>query len=171
MQVIFSARSLPHGVYFCASCLISVKTARQAEEPYTMPLKREDTVFAEGFRFSQEGHAVWPKILSSEMKPGACGYFNGDGDWVTIVQLTDTEAVKEILGLPTPAAMTEIAPDAEAANRASLNTTDVESLNTAPDFTPLERLKVDNIGGSTDWSEKTSANISRQAVELDGAVM
>ena len=136
-----------------------------------MPPEREDRVFAEGFRFSQEGHAVWPKILSDEMKPGACGYFNGDGDWVTLVQLTATSAVKEILRLPTPASTTDIAPEAEATHRGSLNTTGVESVNTAPKATLLEGLKVKNVGGSTDWSEKFSNNVRRQAVELDGATV
>ena len=111
-----------------------------------MPLKREDAVYAEGFRFSQEGHAVWPKILSSEMKPGACGYFNGDGDWVTIVQLTDIEAVQKILS-PNPAATTETTPKS------------------------VVNVKITDIDGSTDWSEKTSTKISRQALDLQGAVM
>ncbi len=101
-------------------------------------------MYAEGFRYSQEGHAVWPKILSNEMKPGAFGYFNGDRDWVTIVQLTDVKAVQEILGL-TPAATSNL--------------------------TLLKGIKITDIGGSTDWSEKTSTKIRRQALDLDGAVM
>ena len=132
-----------------------------------MRLKREDEVHTKAFRYSQEGHTVWPKILSSAMKPGACGYINGDGDWVTIVQLTDIEAVKEVLGL-TSAATINTAPDAEGANRAPLN---IESVNTAPNLTPLEGIKVTYIGGSTHWVEKTSERVKRVAVDLHGAVM
>ena len=124
--------------------------------------KQDDAVFAEGFRSSQEGHAVWPKILSSEMKPGACGYFNGDRDWVTIVQLTDIESVKELLNF-TSATMTKTTQDVEDANDTLLTT--------APDLTPLERIKVTDVGGSTDWSERLSSNISRREVTLQGAVM
>jgi hypothetical protein len=64
-----------------------------------MGLQEENKVYAESFRYSQEGHPIWPRILSSEMKPGACGYINGDGDWVTILQLTDTKSIED-RGLP-----------------------------------------------------------------------
>ena len=111
-----------------------------------MHLKREDAVYAEGFRFSQEGHAVWPKILSNEMKPGACGYFNGYGDWVTIVQLTDVEAVQELIS-STPAATTETTPKS------------------------VVKVKITDIDGSTDWSEKKSEKVRRQALDLEGAFM
>ena len=64
-----------------------------------MGLQQENKVYAESFQTSQEGHPIWPKILSSEMKPGACGYINGDGDWVTILQLTDAKSIQH-RGLP-----------------------------------------------------------------------
>ncbi len=115
-----------------------------------MPLKRENAVYAEGFRFPQEGHAVWLKILLSKMKHGACGYLNGDRDWVTIVQLTDIKAVQEILSLTSSAATTK---------------TRSESLSPALNLTPLEGIKVADIGGSTDWSEKISTEIRRQALD------
>ena len=116
--------------------------------------KREDALYAEGLRYSQEGHALWPKVLSNDMKPGACGYFNGDGDWITVVQLTDLEAVQQL--------MTAVAPGAPARNEANKQPLDVG---------PLKNLKVTAVGGSTDWSEKTSPTIRRQAVDLQGTVM
>lgn len=64
-----------------------------------MALQQENKVYAESFRYSQEGHPIWPKTLSDEIKPGACGYINGDGDWVTILQLTDAKSIQD-RGLP-----------------------------------------------------------------------
>jgi hypothetical protein len=32
-------------------------------------------------------------ISGNVMKPGTCGYFDGDGDWRTIVQTTDQNAL------------------------------------------------------------------------------
>lgn len=96
-----------------------------------MALQAENKVYAESFRFSQEGHAIWPKILSSEMKPGACGYINGDGDWITILQLTDTESIRD-RGLP-----------------------------------PVNDLTVTTDGG-IQWSEKTSEQVFRRGVTLEG---
>lgn len=135
-----------------------------------MPQMQDDYVYAEGFRYSQDGHAVWPKILSSEMKPGACGYFNGDRDWVTIVQLTDIEAVKKILGLSL-AATTVTAPDAESANRTPLNSADVEPASKVPSVNPLENIRVTDIGGSTDWKEKTSTKVTRVAFDMHSSVV
>ena len=59
-------------------------------------LTAENKVYAQSFRFSQEGHAVWPKALNDDLKPGACGYVNGYGNWVTIIQLTDAAKIQEL---------------------------------------------------------------------------
>jgi hypothetical protein len=132
-----------------------------------MSPKREDKVYVERFRSSQEGHAVWPKVLSDDMQPGACGYFNGDGDWVTIVQLTDIEAVKRLLGFIPAAATTETEPDGAA----SLNTDASEATKTAPNLTALENITVEDVPGEIDWTEKTSEKIRRQELNLHAEVM
>ena len=116
-----------------------------------MRLKQEDTIYAERFRLSQEGHAVWPKLLSSEMKPGACGYFNGDGDWVTIVQLTDIGAVKALIN-------------------DSPKYTDTDKNKSVASFA-LVNVEVNKAAGSEDWSEKTSTKIRRQAFDLNSNVL
>ncbi len=127
-----------------------------------MSPKREDKVYVARFRSSQEGHAVWPKVLSDDIQPGACGYFNGDGDWVTIVQLTDIEAVRKILGL---------IPETEPDGAASLNTGASEATKTAPNLTALENITVKDVPGYTDWTEKTSEKIQRQELNLHAEVM
>jgi hypothetical protein len=57
--------------------------------------RKENKIFTESFRNSQKGHAVWPRVLSDDLAPGACGYMNHDGDWVTIIQLTDSDAINK----------------------------------------------------------------------------
>jgi hypothetical protein len=57
--------------------------------------RKENKIFAESFRTSQKGHAFWPRVLSDELAPGACGYMNNNGDWVTIVHLTDSDAMNK----------------------------------------------------------------------------
>jgi len=99
-----------------------------------MVLQAENKVYAQSFQYSQGGHPIWPRILSSEMRPGDCGYFNGDGDLVTILQLTDSKSIQD-RGLP-----------------------------------PLNNLKVKH-GGFTEWSEKTSYKVYRNATTLEGAAM
>lgn len=56
-------------------------------------LKQENRVFAKSFETAQKGHAVWPRVLSNVLSPGTYGYVNGNGDWVAVIQLTDTDAV------------------------------------------------------------------------------
>ena len=41
-----------------------------------------------------EGWAIYSPIKSSALKPGMCGYFDIDGIWQTIVDLTDPDDVK-----------------------------------------------------------------------------
>jgi hypothetical protein len=56
--------------------------------------RKENKIFAESFRTSQKCHAVWPRVLSDELAPGACGYMNDNGDWVTILHLTNSNTIK-----------------------------------------------------------------------------
>lgn len=60
-----------------------------------MPSKATwDKDYVESFRREPEGWAVYPPIKSSKLKPGMCGYFDVNGVWQTIVDLSDHEAVK-----------------------------------------------------------------------------
>ena len=79
-----------------------VEFAKKDQIPFGSAPKREDKVYAERFRHLQEGRALWPRVTSNEMSPGVCGYFNGEGDWVPVVHLTDIEAVRTILESRTP---------------------------------------------------------------------
>lgn len=61
-----------------------------------------DKTYAKSFKTAKEGHAVYANVSGDKMKPGACGYFDYQGDWVTIVQTSDPEALKNAgLGPPT----------------------------------------------------------------------
>lgn len=57
---------------------------------------REDWAndYVECFKGQPEGWAVYPPIKSSALKPGMCGYFDVDGIWQTIVDLTDPNDAK-----------------------------------------------------------------------------
>lgn len=58
---------------------------------------REDWAddYAECFRGQREGWAVYQPIKSSALKPGMCGYFDIDGIWQTIVDLTNPDDVNK----------------------------------------------------------------------------
>lgn len=56
--------------------------------------ERHDVVFQNQFRNFPEGHALYLPVPSAAMKPGTCGYFDHNGDWQTIVQLTDSGALE-----------------------------------------------------------------------------
>ncbi|KAJ6003552.1 hypothetical protein N7522_006244 [Penicillium canescens] len=55
---------------------------------------RHDVVFQELFKNNPEGHALYLPFSSTALKPGACGYFDYDGDWHTIAYLTDSAALE-----------------------------------------------------------------------------
>lgn len=60
-----------------------------------MPLRtRWANDYTECFRGQDEGWAVYPPIKSSALKPGMCGYFDVDGIWQTIVDLTNPDDVQ-----------------------------------------------------------------------------
>ena len=46
-------------------------------------------VFAECFKNQPEGWAIYKKIAATELKPGMCGYFDPQGDWQPIADLTN----------------------------------------------------------------------------------
>jgi hypothetical protein len=50
---------------------------------------RHDVVFQELFKNNPAGLALYKPFSSTKLKPGACGYFDYDGDWQTITDLTD----------------------------------------------------------------------------------
>lgn len=54
-----------------------------------------DKVYADCFKNAEEGHAVYANISGDKMKPGACGYFDNQRDWITIVQTSDPETLKK----------------------------------------------------------------------------
>lgn len=113
-----------------------------------MKMRKQNKIFAQSFRLSQEGHAVWPKILSTKVRPGTCGYVNGNGDWETIIQLCD--ASKEI---------------ASKAGDAKKDTC------TALGLTKITGLGEEDDGGNTDWKDQMSEKIVGTAVQLDGKVL
>lgn len=93
-------------------------------------MKQHNKVFAKGLRLEHEGHAVWPKVFSDDLMPGACGYWNGNGDWTTIAHLE----AKDV----TETAKTNTQPTETAG-----------ALTEAPD--PLNTLPLD---GVTQWTER-----------------
>lgn len=50
--------------------------------------------YVECFRGQPEGWAIYQPIRSSSLKPGMCGYFDVDGMWQTIVDLTNPDYAK-----------------------------------------------------------------------------
>jgi hypothetical protein len=55
--------------------------------------KRLDKVYAELLGNHPEGHAIYKLVTTAQIKPGACGYFDSEGDWNSIIQLSDAEAL------------------------------------------------------------------------------
>jgi hypothetical protein len=53
---------------------------------------RHDVRFLNCFPNNPEGHALYLPVSGNDLKPGACGYFDQDGNWQTIAHLTDTNA-------------------------------------------------------------------------------
>ena len=61
-----------------------------------MPDKdRWDVVYAECFKNQPEGHAFYKKVSITELKPGQCGYFDEQGDWQCIVDLTNADELEK----------------------------------------------------------------------------
>ncbi|KAK5208647.1 hypothetical protein LTR47_004175 [Exophiala xenobiotica] len=54
-----------------------------------------DIIFADCFKYQPEGWAFWKKVAKTRLRPGMCGYFDEQGDWQPIVDITDKKAVKD----------------------------------------------------------------------------
>ncbi len=52
-------------------------------------------IYLECFKGNSEGHPLYKEISGNAMKPGACGYFDLNGDWITLVQTDDPEDLKK----------------------------------------------------------------------------
>lgn len=50
--------------------------------------------YVECFKGQPEGWPLYPAIKSTALKPGMCGYFDVDGIWQVIVDLSDPEDVQ-----------------------------------------------------------------------------
>ncbi|EXJ66299.1 uncharacterized protein A1O5_10451 [Cladophialophora psammophila CBS 110553] len=82
----------------------------QAGTPTEAPSQRMDTKhkkqiktiseqYAKYFEHQPEGLAVYTRLDSTMLRPGMCGYFDVDGAWRTIVDLTDSSDL-QARGLP-----------------------------------------------------------------------
>jgi hypothetical protein len=61
-----------------------------------MPNKnRWDVIYANCFENQPEGHALYKKVSITQLEPGTCGYFDQQGDWQQIVDLTKPDELKE----------------------------------------------------------------------------
>ena len=54
-----------------------------------------DKDYAKCMKNRSEGHALYRNVSAKKLKPGACGYFDRQGDWQEIVQTDDPAALKE----------------------------------------------------------------------------
>ena len=52
-------------------------------------------VYMEEMRSHSFGYAPYYPERAGSLNPGACGYFNALGDWTLIIDLIDSEALKE----------------------------------------------------------------------------
>jgi hypothetical protein len=52
-------------------------------------------VYHRCFNRRREGHAIYEGESALELKPGACGYFDEDGDWFLIVDTLDPKIPEE----------------------------------------------------------------------------
>lgn len=46
-------------------------------------------IFVKTLSSQSEGHAVYQTLLAKDFKPGTCGYIDENGDFNTILQLTE----------------------------------------------------------------------------------
>lgn len=59
--------------------------------PSQAPADRWDVVYARSFKNQPEGHALYQSLTSRELRPGSCGYFDHNGDWQLVANLTNKE--------------------------------------------------------------------------------
>ena len=53
------------------------------------PKDRWDVVYERCFQNQPEGYALYQRVPTTKLKPAMCGYFDSDGDWQTLADLTD----------------------------------------------------------------------------------
>jgi hypothetical protein len=53
-----------------------------------------DRIYTEALRNNYQGHALYPDIATTGLKPGSLGYFDVDGKWTLLCQLADNESVQ-----------------------------------------------------------------------------
>src|SRR5204862_760323 len=51
--------------------------------------KRLDVLYSEQLQNHPEGHALYKKFSAAKIRPGICGYFDSDGDWKQILDMTN----------------------------------------------------------------------------------
>ena len=75
-----------------SSCLYSVAPASFLLPTLSSDTMRNrdrwDVVYADCFKNQPEGHALYKKLSITQLKPGTCGYFDDQGDWQQIEDLT-----------------------------------------------------------------------------------
>jgi len=54
-----------------------------------------DVIFADCFKYQPEGWAFWKKVANTKVRPGMCGYFDEQGDWQLVVDITDKDEVEK----------------------------------------------------------------------------
>lgn len=58
-----------------------------------MGVRELDSIYTTRLKNHPEGHALYRNYSAKQLKPGSCGYFDIDGEWKGIIQLTDAEAL------------------------------------------------------------------------------
>jgi hypothetical protein len=58
-------------------------------------------VYAENMAHHPYGYALYKPVLSSTLKPGSCGYFDTQGNWQPLVDLTSPNSLQKY-GLSSP---------------------------------------------------------------------
>ncbi|KAL7953690.1 hypothetical protein V8C34DRAFT_296338 [Trichoderma compactum] len=56
---------------------------------------RLDRVYAQLLRDHPYGWALYKKVTTQKLHPGSCGYFDSDGDWQTLIDLTNLHNVAD----------------------------------------------------------------------------
>jgi hypothetical protein len=58
------------------------------------PNDRLDVVYSEQMNNHPEGHALYKPVSATKLRPSICGYFDRNGDWQKVVDLTDRNALR-----------------------------------------------------------------------------
>jgi hypothetical protein len=64
-----------------------------------MPARDTKSIYADSFRDHSEGLAIYDELSINKVMPGSCGYFDLNGDWQDILNVTDVKAAG-LLNLP-----------------------------------------------------------------------